>query len=129
MRRWHRRLLRLGLLLLGLSLVQPGLLGVLFPVDYGGGLLAPDATALGHLRGLNGMMAGLGLAALWCAWRLPRAGILALGGLLALVVLARLVGWAVDGTPDTASRLYLGVEVVLSVLFLLWPPPVSGPRA
>ncbi len=113
------------LVLLGVSLLAPGLSGV-FRVKIGRTWLIADAAdARSHLRGLNAMMAAFGMLALWACWDLERSRMLVMGlGLVLLViVIARLYSMLVDGPPGTISVAYLGIEAVLSAVFLFWPPP------
>lgn len=111
--------------LLGLSLVGPGLAGT-----FGSGvgrtwLIADAADARSHLRGLNATMAAVGMVALWACWDLERsrALVLALGLIMAVLVVARLYSILVDGAPGTTTLTYLAVEALLAGVFLLWPPP------
>ena len=58
---------------LGLSLVGPGLVGVFRPSTGQAWLIAPSVDAKNHLRGLNAMMAAVGLVAFWACWDLADA--------------------------------------------------------
>jgi hypothetical protein len=120
------RLVLLGLLaFLGLSLVIPGLVGVFRPATGRVWLVGETVDARSHLRALNAMMAALGLVALWACLDLARSRplVLALGAVMALLVVARLYAVVVDGGPGAATWLYLAVEAVLALAFLAWPPP------
>ncbi len=121
----HMGVLYSLLVLLGVSLLAPGLSGML-RVNIGRTwLIADEADARSHLRGLNAMMAAIGMLALWACWDLERSRMLVLGlGLVMLVVvISRLYSILVDGPPGTASVTYLGIEAVLGGVFLFWPPP------
>ncbi len=63
----HMAVLYSRLVLLGLSLIGPGLAGAFRPRIGLTWLIAEATDAKSHLRGLNAMMAALGMVALW-AW-------------------------------------------------------------
>jgi len=111
--------------LLGVSLIGPGLSGVFRPGVGRTWLIAEESDARSHLRGLNAMMAGVGMIALWACWDLAhsRLLVLALGLLMAVTAVARLYSLLLDGRPGGATVCYLAVESVLATVFLLWPPP------
>lgn len=111
--------------LLGVSLLGPGLSGLFRPHVGRTWLIAEEADARSHLRGLNAMMAGIGAIALWACWDLAhsRALVLALGLLMAAMVVARLYSLLLDGRPGGSTLCYLALEAVLATVFLLWPPP------
>jgi len=113
------------LVLLGLSLIGPGLAGAFRPGIGRTWLIADASDAKSHLRGLNAMMAGLGMVALWACWDLENARglVLALGLVMAVLVVTRLYSLLVDGLPGSNTIIYLGVEVLLAAVFLGWPPP------
>ena len=111
--------------LLGLSLLGPGLAGV-FRVKIGRTwLIAEETDARNHLRGLNAMMAALGMLALWACWDLEhsRVLVLALGVVMTVVAVSRLYSLLVDGLPGATTLTYLAIETGLAAVFLLWPPP------
>ena len=115
-----------GLLgLLGLSLVIPGVIGVIRPSIGQSWLVAETIDAKNHLRAVNAMIAALGAVALWACWDLERSRllVLALGVVMAALVAARLYSVVVDGAPGASSWVYLAVETVLAAAFLGWPPP------
>jgi hypothetical protein len=111
--------------LLGISLVGPGLAGLFRPGVGRNWLIADQADARSHLRGLNAMMAGVGMIAFWACWDLAnsRALVLALGLLMSAMVIARLYSLLLDGRPGGPTVCYLAVEALLAAVFLLWPPP------
>ncbi len=116
------------LVLLGFSLLVPGLAGM-FRVKIGRTwLIADEVDARNHLRGLNAMMAAIGMLALWACWDLERSRMLVLGlGLIMLVVaISRLYSLLIDGPPGATSLTYLALEAVLGGVFLFWPPPPLG---
>ena len=121
----HKIVLYASLGVLGVSLLGPGLAGIFRPGVGSHWLVAETVDARNHLRALNAMMAALGLIALWACWDLARARLLvqALGLIMALLVVARLYSWAVDGRPGASSFLYLAVETAFAAIFLAWPPP------
>ncbi len=116
------------LVLLGIGLLGPGLAGV-FQIKIGRTWLIADATdARSHLRGLNATMAAVGMLALWACWDLERSRmlVLALGVVMAAVVVSRLYSLLVDGLPGATSLIYLAIEALLGGVFLAWPPPPLG---
>ncbi len=121
------KLILYGLLgLLGLSLLLPGLWEMFRSEPGTTGLTAANTPGRNQWRGLNGMLVGLGVLALWACWNLEqsRSLVLALGVVLAGVAVARLVSLWLDGWPGTAALVYLGAELTMATVFLLWPPPV-----
>ncbi len=121
----HMSVLYALLSMLGLSLIFPGLAGVFRPNIGRTWLIAEKADAKNHLRGLNAMMTALGMVALWACWDLEgsRLLVLALGVVMAALVVARLYSWLIDGPPGSTSQTYLVIEALLAAVFLLWPPP------
>ncbi len=111
--------------LLGLSLIGPGLSGAFRPGIGRTWLIAEAPDARNHLRGLNAMMAALGMIALWACWDIENARslVLALGLVMAVLILTRLYSLLVDGPPGSTTLVYLGVETLLCGVFLGWPPP------
>jgi hypothetical protein len=100
-------------------------MGVFRPATGRVWLVAETVDATNHLRALNAMMAALGLLALWACLDPSRARplVLALGVVMAALVVARLYAIAIDGLPGAAIWLYLAVETALAAVFLAWPPP------
>jgi hypothetical protein len=123
----HMVALYASLVVLGLSLLIPGVMGVVRPGTGTPGLVATNVDAANHARALNGMMAAIGLLALWSCSDLPRARplVLALGVLMVGLVVARVCSIAIDGTPGTATKRYLAIELILGIVFLVWAPPTS----
>lgn len=121
----HMSVLYALLSMLGLSLIFPGLAGVFRPKIGHTWLIAEKADAKNHLRGLNAMMTALGMVALWACWDLEgsRLLVLALGVVMAALVVARLYSWLIDGPPGATSHTYLVIEALLAAVFLFWPPP------
>ena len=120
----HKLVLFASLGFLGTSLVIPGLLEM-FKLQAGiPGLLPETVNAKNQLRALNGLMTGLGFLALWACVDLERSRILvlALGGILLLVVIARFYSFFVDGLPGLMTRVYVIIEFLLAVIFIAWPP-------
>jgi len=124
----HMGILYVLLGLLALSLIGPGMAGAFNRRIGRVWLIADTPDARSHLRGLNAMMAALGMIALWACWDLERARLLVMGlGLvLAVVAVARLYSLLADGPPGGSTLAYLAVEIVLAAVFLAWPPPVVG---
>src|SRR5258708_4303311 len=124
----HQAILYGALMLLGLSLVIPGLVDALRPTTGSKWLIAADVDAKGHLRGLNGMMTAMGAFGLWAWWDLKNARFVveALGAVMVLVAAARIYSMAVDGFPTLSGKLYVGVEGARGAFFLAWPPPIGA---
>ena len=122
----HMAVLYSLLVLLGLSLIGPGLAGAFRPRVGLTWLIAEATDAKSHLRGLNAMMAALGMVALWACWDLEnaRGQVLALGLVMAVLVVTRLYSLLLDGPPGSHTLIYLGLEALLAGVFLGWPPPV-----
>ena len=123
----HQLILYVSLGFLGLSLLIPGLTDAFRVTTGQKWLVAADVGARNHLRALNGMMAAVGMIALWACWDLPMARSLvrALGTIMVFLVAARVYSMVVDGVPGLANNVYLGVEASLGTMFLGWPPPMS----
>lgn len=121
----HRTVLYILLGFLGASLVIPGMLGMFRPGTGSDWLVAETIDARNHLRATSAMIAGLGIIALWACFDLEnsRQLVIALGVVMAVLVLARIYSAAVDGIPGTSSLIYLAVEALLAAVFLAWPPP------
>ncbi len=121
----HMGVLYSLLVLLGVSLLGPGLAGLFGPRVGRFFLIAETTDARSHLRGLNAMMAALGMAALWACWDLEgsRQLVLLLGLVMAVLIVSRLYSMLADGWPNSSTLTYLGVETLLAAVFLLWPPP------
>jgi len=117
----HKLILYLSLGFLAISLIIPGLIEMFktFP-----NALPVPADTRNQLRALNGMMTGVGFMALWACLDIDHSRLLivTLGGVLLLVVIARIYSCLVDGFPELVSWFYLGIEMLLAVLFLKWPP-------
>ena len=120
----HKLVLFTSLGFLGISLVIPGLIEI-FKLQAGSpGLLPETVNAKNQLRALNGLMTGLGFLALWACVDLERSRILvlALGGILLLVVIARFYSFFADGSPGLMTWVYGIIELLLAVIFIVWPP-------
>ena len=120
----HKLVLLASLGFLGVSLVLPGLIEM-FKLQPGSpGLIPETVNAKNQLRALNGLMTGLGFLALWACVDLERSRILvlALGGILLLVVIARLYSFFIDGPPGLMTWVYVIIEFLLAVIFIIWPP-------
>lgn len=121
----HELVLYAALGVLGVSLVIPGVVGVFKPGIGKTWLVAETVDAKNHLRALNAMMAALGAVALYACWELERSRslVLALGAVMAALVVARVTSLIVDGRPGIWTLVYLAVETGFAALFLGWPPP------
>ncbi len=121
----HKASLYILLLTLGFSLLVPGVLNVLRSETGSHWITASDNSALNQLRAFNAMMAAVGLLALWSCTDLENArlGVLWLGVILTFSALARLYSITFDGWPNSKTLLYLLVESIMALVFMLWPPP------
>lgn len=127
MTRRHKLVLYGSLGLLGASLIIPGVMVMLSLEVSHGGLFAEPPDGSNQLRALYGMMTGVGVVALWACLDLKQAHSLvtSLGIIMALGGVARCYSILVDGVPGLMTLLYLGVELLLAAIFLLWPPSKS----
>jgi len=110
---------------LSISLVVPGLVELFKPQPGSPGMVLASLDAKNQFRALQGMMVGLGILALWACLDLEHAHmlVLTLGVVLSVPVVARLYSLVVDGMPGFMTLVYLAVEGVMAVVFLIWPPP------
>lgn len=125
MNRLQKSVLYILLVFLGVSLIGPGLSGM-FRTNGGTSILIAESTdAMSHLRAVNAMMTGIGIAALKACFDLEHARpvVVSLGIILAVLVIARVYSILIDGMPGFMSVIYLAVEAVMSAAFLIWPPP------
>lgn len=124
----HRIILYSLLGVLGVSLTIPGLRETFGQSAGKMWLAGATADAKNHLRALNGMMTALGIIALWAMVDLQHARLLvmALGVVMAGVVIARIYSMMVDGVPGPMTWVYLGFEVAMAIVFVGWAPPAKG---
>jgi len=110
---------------LGISLVFPGLIALFKSPPGGPDLLLNTTDAQNQFRALHGMMAGVGILALWACLDIENARtlVLGLGVIMAMLAVARGYSLIVDGVPGAISLVYLVTEVALALAFLVWPPP------
>lgn len=120
----HKLLLYASLGFLGISLVVPGLIEIIKNQPGSAGLTPDTIDAKNQFRALNGMMTGIGLLALAACFDLEKARylVLALGGILLLVFMARMYSILTDGLPGLMTGVYAAVELLLAIIFLMWPP-------
>ncbi len=123
----HKIVLYAALVLLGLGLLIPGLLELARTKTGTAFLIAENVEARNHLRALNGMMAGMGIAALLICLNLEamRWPVIGLGVIMAGVVAGRVWSILIDGSPGGATLFYLATDIGFAALFLLWPPPAA----
>ena len=123
MQKKHKWTLMALLMLLGLSLLIPGIFEMFHPEPAG--LNPKSVSQANQHRALHGMMAGLGVLACLACYRIDRERILVMGiGVtLALVVIGRVYSLFIEGLPDGATLFYLAVESLLALIFLKYPPP------
>lgn len=121
----HKLVLYGLLLFLGISLIYPGLMELFKAQPDSSDLVLHTTDSKNQFRALHGMMAGVGMLALWACLDIEhsRQLVLGLGIIMAILVIARGYSMIVDGLPGVMSLLYLATEVVLAAVFLLWPPP------
>ena len=120
----HKLLLYSSLGFVGISLVIPGLIEIIKTQPGSPGLVPETMDAKNQFRALNGMMTGIGLMALAACIELEKARVLvlALGGIMLLVFAARMYSIIIDGNPGLMTIVYATVELLLSLIFLMWPP-------
>ena len=120
----HKLLLYSSLGFVGISLVIPGLIEIIKTQPGSPGLVPETMDAKNQFRALNGMMTGIGLMALAACIELEKARflVLALGGILLLVFAARMYSIIIDGNPGLMTIVYATVELLLALIFLMWPP-------
>ena len=120
----HKTALYLALGFVGISLIIPGLIEIFKPHPGSTGLILETIDAKNQLRALNAMMTGIGCMAIWACTDLvhSRNLVLSLGGILMMVVIARIYSSMVDKFPGTMTWVYTVIELLLSQLFLIWPP-------
>jgi hypothetical protein len=123
----HMVALYASLVVLGLSLLIPGVMGVRATPHRHAWACGNHHRCANHARALNGMMAAIGILALWSCSDLPSARplVLALGVLMVALVVARACSIAIDGMPGAATKRYLAVELVFGIIFLIWAPQTS----
>jgi len=121
---FHKLILYAALGIFGISLLIPGLIEIFKHPPGSRGLLPTTINGNNQFRTLNGMMAGIGVVALWAVYNLDQARVVVrmLGVILLMVVLARFYSFIVDGFTGAMALLYFVIEVVLTILFLAWPP-------
>jgi hypothetical protein len=115
------RLLQAAVLLGGFVPVGAGLAGAL----AGAGMLGEDAVSVSadsHLRYLSGLLLAIGLGFWSCIPALPRrtARMRLLTALVVAGGLARLLGVAERGWPDTPMLFGLTMELVVTPLLCAW---------
>lgn len=115
-----RRLLQLSLLILSLSPLGFGTMGMVRGAEWLGS--GASANLDSHFRYLSGIFFGLGLALLTCIPRIEAmtvrfrwiAALVFIGGL------ARLGGMLADGLPSRGHVIGLGLELVVTPLMVVW---------
>lgn len=122
---FHKYTLRLLLVFLGLSLIIPGLINLLRPSMGGDVIFAESISGKNHLRAVNAMIAALGVLALWACLDVvhSRQLVMGLGIMLFFLVFARSYSIIVDGMPSLTIISYLLIELLMAIIFLVWPPP------
>lgn len=116
-----RRLLQCVLLLLSLSPLGFGAMGMIYGAGWLGGAEAPVSLD-SHFRYLSGIFFGLGLALLTCIPRIEAmttrfrwvAALVVIGGL------ARLGGLLAGDVPGQGHVIGLGLEIVVTPLLVVW---------
>lgn len=116
-----RRLLQLVLLLLSLSPLGFGAMGMIYGAAWLGGADAPVSLD-SHFRYLSGIFFGLGLALLTC---IPRIEVMTtrfrwVAALVVIGGLARLGGLLAGDVPGQGHVIGLGLEIVVTPLLVVW---------
>ena len=120
----HKLVLYSSLRFVGISLVIPGLIEIIKTQPGSPGLVPETRAAKNQFRALHGMMTGIGLMALAACIELEKARflVLSLEWILLLVFAARLYSIIIDGLPEFMSGVYASLELLLAIIFLIWPP-------
>jgi len=120
----HKYTLWFLLVILGLSLIIPGLMNMLRPSMGGDVIFAESIDGKNHLRAINAMIAAIGVLALWACMDITNARqiVMGLGIILIFLVLARVYSLFTDGVPSFTILSYLIMELLMAIIFLLWPP-------
>lgn len=86
---------------------------------YTGGSFSTASAAIDVRTTYGGFSFGIGLFLLYCSKHNIRMGLMA--SLLALVgiIPARLLGYALDGSPNGYMHIFLGLEILLLVLTIV----------
>ena len=119
---FERRLFQITVLVATIVPIAAGGRGALIgPAMIHGGLPAPPDLD-SHFRYLSGLLLGIGLAFAWAVPRVERhVGLFrALGLIVILGGLARLLGAIEEGAPGTAHRFALVMELIVVPALLLW---------
>ena len=118
----ERRLFQITVLMATIVPISAGGSGVLIgPAMIHGALSAPPDLD-SHFRYLSGLLLGIGLAFAWAVPRVEqRVGLFRALGLIVIVGgLGRLLGAIEEGAPGTAHRFALVMELVVVPALLLW---------
>ncbi len=111
-------MLRAAIFIGSLVPLSAGLAGAILGPGFAGGASAVES----HGRYLSGLLLGLGLLAAWCAADLRGRGAVfdALGFVVAVGGLARLLGAVVGGWPPAPHALALVMELLVTPALVLW---------
>jgi len=121
----HKYTLAFLLLFLGLSLIIPGMMNMLRPSMSGDVIIAESISGKNHLRAVNAMIASIGILAIWACIDIAhsRQLVIGLGIVLLFLAAARTYSIIIDGIPSYSLIIYLIIESLMAILFILWPPP------
>jgi len=106
-----------GVLFVGFGLgfiVAPGFFTGLFT----GGVLSTPSAAIDMRATYGGLGLGIGIWLLLCAKENVRVGLLGSLFVLASIILGRIVGLVVDGSPTGYMYIFLGAEVLFLLLVI-----------
>jgi len=98
---------------------------MLSPSMGGDVIFAESIGGKNHLRAVNAMMAAVGILAILACIDIKhsRQRLKGLCILLFFLVFARTYSIIVDGMPSYDIIVYLLIELIMAMVFLLWPPP------
>ena len=124
----ERRLLQAAIALAALVPLSMGLLSVVQGPEVLRGVAAPAPVDLdSHFRYLSGLLLGIGIAFVTCIPAIERKGPLfrALGAIVIIGGLSRLVSLADAGAPGFGHLFGLAMELGIVPLILLWQARVA----
>lgn len=120
--RAERRLFQIVVVVGSLVPILAGGAGALHGPGMIKGLLVTNPDLESHFRYLSGLLLGIGIAFVFCIRDIERRALLfnALGLIVVTGGLARLLGFALVGTPSAGHLFGLVMELVVVPALMLW---------